>query len=238
MKKTILLLTFYMVQTMLTAQANAFQTGSGSAIDRMRESDLIAKNNNIDLSTSSIKGSRYLNEEYSEGSIVKGKVVFTKEMLYKFDAYKNAVQVKILENKQELALFNNSIDTFMIVVDNRVNVFVKAIVVGESEIHKLYQAVYLDSSYSMIKLLQKKIVKVTSTDVFSANDNYDEFQNQDIYFIKKGNNPYQKVKISKKGLFEALPEKKNALTRLFDSSKMKGELTDAKLAILMQSIQK
>ena len=50
--------------------------------------------------------------------------------------------------------------------------------------------------------------------------------------------PFQKIKISKKAIFEAMPEKKRLLTKLFDAPQYKGELTDIKLEKLIQEIDK
>jgi hypothetical protein len=210
-----------------------------AAIERMRESDFIAKNNTIDMNSSNVRGNRYFNEEYCAGMVImKDKSRYTTEMVYKFDEFKNSVQVMIIQSKKELSLFNHLVDTFKLFMGNETVVYSKAFVPEETDINKFYRLIYSDSVNSLIKLTRKKIVKVSSSDVFNSSEMYDQFESQDVYYIKIGNVPYQKIKISKKSFFDFFPSKKNALTRLFDLPKFKGNLTDSKLESLMQSLNR
>ena len=237
MKKLILLLSFLTLDNDIFAQRKIVATQSGG-VDKYRQGAFESKLNEPDFK-SNVRGNRYFNEDYSDGEVItRDGRRYTTDLKYKFDEYKNAVQIKVISDKKELMLFNNNIDTFRLFMDNRVVTYIKAIVPEENDLHKLYQVIHWGTQVKLIKMPRKKIVKVTNSDVFSSGETYDQFENQDWYYLKMNDRPFLKVKILKKALFEAMPEKKRLLTKLFDTPQYKGELTDVKLEKLIQEIDK
>ena len=237
MKKLILLLTFLVLANVIFSQRKVVVAESSGGVDKYRIGAFESKLNEPDFK-SNVKGNRYFHEDYSDGEVImRDDCRYTTDLKYKFDEYKNAVQIKVLSDKKELMLFNNNIDTFRLFMDNRVVTYIKAIVPEENDLHKLYQVIHWGTQVKMIKMPRKRIVKVTNSDVFSSGETYDQFENQDWYFFKMNDRPFQKIKISKKSLFEAMPEKKRLLTKLFDTPQFKGELTDIKLEKLIQEIE-
>ncbi len=236
MKKLILLLTFLVLGNVVFSQRKIAVASSGG-VDKYRQGAFESKLNEPDFK-SNVRGNRYFHEDYNEGEVItRDNHRYTTEMKYKFDEYKNAIQIKAVNNNKELMLFNNNIDTFRLFVSNRIITYIKAEVPEENDLHKLYQVIHWGTNVKLIKMPRKKIVKVTNSDVFSSGETYDQFENQDWYYLKTNDKAFQKIKISKKGLFEAMPEKKRLLTKLFDIPQYKGELTDVKLEKLIQEIE-
>lgn len=237
MKKLILFLTVSILITNVFAQRK-LTVVENNGVDKYHEGAFESKLNEPDFK-SNVKGNRYFHEDYNDGEVItRDKHHYTTDLKYKFDEYKNAVQIKVISDKKELMLFNNNIDTFRLFMDNRLVTYIKAIVPEENDLHKLYQVIHWGTQVKMIKMPRKRIVKVTNSDVFSAGETYDQFENQDWYYLKMNDRPFMKIKISKKSLFEAMPEKKRLLTKLFDTPQYKGELTDVKLEKLIQDIDK
>jgi hypothetical protein len=184
-----------------------------------------------------IRGTRYSTEDYCAGELVmKNGNHYTTELLYKFDEFSNAIQVKF-GNGKEVALFYNNIDSFRLFIGKNVVNYIKADVPNESETNKFYQVIYLSTNYQLIKLPKKVVVNVDTRNAFGDGEEFKKFENKDIYFLKKGSaKPFEKIKISKKALIELLPTKKETLTKLFDTPSYKGLLDDAKLAALFKEI--
>jgi hypothetical protein len=184
-----------------------------------------------------IRGSRYSTEEYTAGELVmKNGKRFSKELKFKFDEYFNGIQVKF-ENGKETVLFYNNVDSFRLFVGNKVVNYIKADVPTESETNKFYQVIYTSANYQLIKLPKKTVVNVDNRDAFGSGEQFKKFENKDIYFLKKGTDKaFEKIKISKKALIEALPAKKEKINKLFDTSAFKGLLDDTKLTALFTAL--
>ena len=167
MKKLILLLSFLTLDNDIFAQRKIVATQSGG-VDKYRQGAFESKLNEPDFK-SNVRGNRYFNEDYSDGEVItRDGRRYTTDLKYKFDEYKNAVQIKVISDKKELMLFNNNIDTFRLFMDNRVVTYIKAIVPEENDLHKLYQVIHWGTQVKLIKMPRKKIVKVTNSDVFSS----------------------------------------------------------------------
>jgi hypothetical protein len=184
-----------------------------------------------------IQGTRYSTEEYAAGELVmKNGTHYSKNLKFKFDEYFNAIQIKF-ENGKESVLFYNNVDSFRLFVGDKVINYVKADVPTESETNKFYQVIYASANYQLIKLPKKTVVNVDNRDAFGNGEQFKKFENKDVYFLKKGaNKPFEKIKISKKVLLEALSAKKESISKLFDTPSYKGLLDDAKLTALFTAI--
>jgi hypothetical protein len=184
-----------------------------------------------------IQGTRYSTEDYTAGELVmKNGKRYSKDLKFKFDEYFNNIQVKF-DNGKETVLFYNNVDSFRLFVGNKVVNYIKAEVLSEAETNKFYQVIYASANYQLIKLPKKTVVSVDNRDAFGNGEQFKKFENKDVYFLKKGaDKPFEKIKISKKALLEALPAKKENITKLFDTSAFKGILDDAKLLSLFTAI--
>ena len=213
MKKLILLLSFLTLNHSVFAQRKIPAPQGG--VDKYRQGAFESKLNEPDFK-SNVKGNRYFNEDYSDGEVItRDNHRYTTDLKYKFDEYKNAVQIKVIKENKELMLFNNNIDTFRLFLNNRTVNYIKAEVPEENDLHKLYQVIHWGTQVKLIKMPRKRIVKVTNSDVFSSGETYDQFENQDWYYLKMNDRPFLKIKISKKSLFEAIPEKKTIAHQAF-----------------------
>jgi hypothetical protein len=184
-----------------------------------------------------IRGSRYSTEEYMAGELVmKNGKRYSKELTYKFDEFFNNIQVKFANGK-ETVLFYNNVDSFRLFVGNKVINYVKAEVPTEPETNKFYQVIHAGTNYQLIKLPKKTVVNVDNRDAFGSGEQFKKFEAKDSYFLKKGKDkPFEKIKMTKKALLEALPAKKENINKLFDTAAFKGLLDDAKLLALFTAI--
>ena len=120
MKKLILVLSLLILNNCVFAQRKIVVTQSGG-VDKYRQGAFESKLNEPDFMKSNVKGSRYFQEDYIDGEVItRDNHRYTTEMKYKFDEYKNAVQIKSMNvNSKELMLFNNTIDTFRLFLVKR-----------------------------------------------------------------------------------------------------------------------
>jgi hypothetical protein len=184
-----------------------------------------------------VRGSRYSTEVYTAGELVmKNGNHYSKDLTFKFDEFYNAIQIRSQSGK-ETVIFYNNVDSFRLFVGDKTVNYVKANVEGEKEMNKFYQVIYVSNNYQLIKWAKKIVNSVDTRDAFGVGDQYKIYENRDVYFFRKGTaKAFEKTKISKKALLELLPNKKEMLNKLFDSSYYKGNLDDAKLETLLKQI--
>ena len=64
-----------------------------------------------------------------------------------------------------------------------------------------------------------------------------EYMSQHTYYMKKGDNKFEEIKLKKKDLIAFLPEKKALLMRLFDTPAYKEKLNEASFATLLAELE-
>ena len=233
MKKYLIVSYLFVAIYALSAQTSAFSN------KQLEQQYLTETFNGVPMSNAdnSIKGMRYSTEDYVAGELVmKNGKQYSKDLTIKFDEYANAIQVKFA-NGRETVLFYNNVDSCKLFVGDKVIQYIKADVPTEPEVNKFYQVIYASARYQLIKLPKKTVVNVDNRDAFGNGEQFKKFESKDVYFLKKGSDkPFEKIRISKKALLEALSAKKENINKLFDTPAYKGLLDDAKLTALFTAI--
>jgi hypothetical protein len=236
MKKYLILSLLFVAMCRLSAQ-NTVSSVFGNK--QLEQQFLYETFNGVPMSNADngIRGMRYSTEDYVAGELVmKNGNRYSNQLKLKFDEYANAIQIKF-DNGKESVLFYNNVDSCKLFVGNKVIQYIKADVPTESETNKFYQVIYASANYQLIKLPKKTVVNVDNRDVFGEGEQFKKFESKNVYFFKKGKDkPFEKIKISKKALLELLPNKKENINKLFETSAFKGLLDDAKLAALFTAI--
>lgn len=183
-----------------------------------------------------VEGSKYFHDDYVEGELwfTNGQHTST-EYVYKFDESANSVQVKDKKG-EEILVDVHVISGCRLTIGGKSVIYFKAPVPGDANNRQLFQLIYNSDNCKVIKLPSKKLI--TKTKMFHDDAAQQEYFAQHTYFIKKGDKKYEEIKLKKKALLEAFPEKKALLTRLFETPQYKDRLTEASLATILMELDK
>ncbi len=242
MKNTLLI--FAILPTVLFGQKASTPT---SATVLQEQSRVNAMNEIMKNNTSSqmlyykpneldIKGSKYFYDDYVEGEVwfINGQYAST-EYVYKFDETQNSVQIKDKKG-EELLVDASTINGCKLIINGKAVIYFKAQVPGDPSQKKLFQLVYYSDNYKVIKMPAKRLIPKTK--IFHDDAQQYEYLNEHTFYVKKGDGRYEELKLKKKGVMEAFPEKKAVLTKLFETPAYKERLNEALLAGLLVEIDK
>ena len=236
MKKAILFLlllpTIFFGQTSTILQEQA----------RVNTMNQLMQNNTSSLmlyykpSEADINGSRYFYKDYATGELwfMNGDSV-SKGYLFKFDESENSVQFKDKDGQEILAdvtkLMGCRLD-----IDGKIVLYLKMEVPNEPNVRRMFQLLYSSDGHQVIKLPSKKLI--TKTKIFHDDPVAYEYIVQHRYFLKKGNGKFEEMKLKKKGLLAAFPEKKARIARLLEAPQYKDGLDEAGLAAILTELDK
>ena len=236
MKKTLFIL--IIVQSSLFAQTSTVLQEQ-SRVNAMNE--VLKQNTSSQMlyykpSEVDIKGSKYYLDAYSTGELwfMNGDYIST-GYLFKFDEVANSVQIKD-KNGEEILADASKINGCRLNIEGKTVLYFKSPVPGDPNNRQLFQLMYNSDNCKVIKLPSKKLI--TRTKMFHDDAAQQEYFAQHTYFIKKGDNKYEEIKLKKKALLEVFPEKKAVLTRLFETPQYKDRLTEASLAAILMELEK
>ncbi|HEU0063635.1 MAG TPA: hypothetical protein VFQ58_01340 [Flavisolibacter sp.] len=155
-------------------------------------------------SSNNVKGSRYLTETWTIGTIVPVTGNTVEGLLVMFDKQDQNVYIKKKDGDQVILLDRNQLKTFS--VNNRFLIAGALLNGGEKDL--FYEKLAgNDKQIALYKVTKTKYVKADRTDPerIKKGDFDDEFKDDITYYIKIGDQPLLKIKLSEKGLIKALP---------------------------------
>lgn len=187
-------------------------------------------------SETDINGSKYFYNDYASGSLwfMNGDSV-SKGYLFKFDESENSVQFKDKDG-QEILADVTKISGCKLNIDGKIVLYLKMEVPDELNVRRMFQLLYNGDAYQVIKLPSKKLI--TKTKIFHDDPVAYEYIVQHRYFLKKENGKFEEMKLKKKGLLAAFPEKKARITRLLEAPQYKDGLNEAGLAAILADLDK
>ena len=192
---------------------------------------------NFDTRYEGVLGSRFTIEVYNKGEIwlTDGRH-YTTELQYRFDEIENSVQVKYPEGK-ELLLFNNYVLKCHISQKDTTIIYLKALIEGEKDVHKLYQVLYDGKKYTLLKLPTRKIIHIDEKTALTIGRLYDQITPVFHYYFKTDDKIFKEIKRGKKDILKAFSSKKMVLENLFKTPQYEGDLDDKKLVALFQYLE-
>ena len=207
-----------------------------SSVARLNQ---INQGNNLipvfNLQMGEIKGSRFFYNEYTEGEVWLTKERhYGKEYKYKFDEADNTIQILTKEGK-EILLLNYEIDVAKLYIKGSTITYFRAEVPNSEGIHRLFQVLFVGKKYTFIKLPSKKLVKTDNRGGYNTGEIYQEYIPIHRYFVQVNNKPFQELKMTKKSLLKAMPQKKAALEELFEDHE--GDIMDYEIAKLLEETE-
>ena len=166
------------------------------------------------------KGRQYLFEKWVPGIVIneKGEQVKNDLFLYNYDKMGKVLlftqdQVNIIE------LDMNTINAFSLLYTNEPTIFLKINVSGKSDFYQLLTSP--ESKYELYKTTNTKLVKANyvSTGLTSTGNNYDEFLDDNRYFIysEKEKN-FVAIELKKKSIKAVLENEKPKVDEWFSQN--------------------
>ncbi len=76
---------------------------------------------------------------------------------------------------------------------------------AKSSKHAFYEVLYEGKSLSLLKKMEKQLRKADYKQAYGTDTRYDEFISETGYWLKQGDTPYQKMKLSQKNFEKGLP---------------------------------
>ncbi len=179
-----------------------------------------------------IKGSKFFYEDYTEGELWMSKERhYDKEYTYKFDESENTVQVKTKEGK-EISLLSHEIEVVKLKIKGSTVTYLRAEVPGGAGEHRLFQVLFVGKKYSLLKLPGKKMVKEERTGGYNTGEIYHEYIATHRYFLQTGQKTAVEIKMTKRSLLKAMPQKKSVLEAFFED--YVGDIHDYEIAELLE----
>ncbi len=194
-----------------------------------------------------VKGSPFLFEDWLEGKLVlSDSAVVSNQLLYKFDAVKNEVWIK-MNNGQERILFNNELLSFEFYKPDGKKIKFKKVKLPESENrHHFIITIFDGQNATLLKDIKKIFRKSNLEDkgIVTVGNPYDWFEEINTFYVKKGNTQLEKVVLKKSNIIDAFKLSKPAtesVEKFCKSNDIKGKLTEEealKMIVYIDSLLK
>jgi hypothetical protein len=251
MKKIIYSALFSLAALQLTAQnivsnADNATLNSFSKTDEMNRA-LRASNSRqatgFDNRYEGVKGSPFLYENWSEGSLVlSDSAVVRDRLLFKFDAMNNTIWIKMATGEERI-LYNRELLALEMYRPEGTKVLVKRVVLPDVTDRNHFALVLFESPrYTLVKDVKKVFRKANLEDkgIVTVGNAYDWFEEVVKYYVRRPSNTYKTFEefTPKKSKFLGLvPEaQKKAVSQFCKEHDISGKITDAQAASLMKYI--
>lgn len=185
------------------------------------------------------KGSPYSTSDYTKGELwTSTNLHFTKEVDYLFDEMQNTLQIKTKKG-DVVYVGSKVIDSFRLYKDDGTTIryYKSALLNGKMRDSSIYQAVYAGKRILVYKLPHKIFRYKEFQGGFSDGKQGYEYINRDDYYIKVGEKSLVPLKLTKKGLIQTIPNKRNELEAIFEYIDFYEEITESKLTDILHKIE-
>jgi hypothetical protein len=193
-------------------QQNVGQMGSQSVLSVIRD---------FNLGSKSVKGTPYWRNEWLEGSIIWLNGTRLDKVPMKVLTYKTtALSAKIPSGDSIIVPIKNYKVAILLDPMTKDSIFFKRILHDETPNGELMRVIH-DGDFAILARQIGNMIPASNTGAYNAGREYDEFMQKTEYFLlKKGSGKLEKIKLSKKGLFEVLPGKDAELSTFIKSNQL------------------
>jgi hypothetical protein len=202
----------------LDAERNLAELGNGNNATTVRF---------FDNRYEGMKGSPYFNEEWAKADITANKTIF-RNVEVKYNAYESHIRYRNPEGA-EFILEAFKIDQ-VVMKDSKTNlVYVlksfPALASLDPQLAKGFAVpLYEGSNVQFVMVPVKNLIKANFKGPYSSGNKYDELQDDKLYYLMVPNQTVSKVKLTKKSLLKALPDKQDQVDKYITSERLNASL--------------
>ncbi len=190
----------------------------------------------------SIKGSPFLWDEWSEGTLyLTDSTIVGTSLKYKFDAYSNEIWTKDAAGL-ELVLYSHQFWAVDIKhADGSRWMFRKMAVPDVNDPHRFYRVLFAGSKYTLFADVQKTIKRADYQDrgLYTSGSTDDAFVDKKTYWVRVAEQSVQEAGLKKNILLKALPGAASARADSYCKKKgLKGKLSEAEAVGVLEFLEK
>jgi hypothetical protein len=203
-------------------------------------STIVSRTGNMPIFDSgydNVKGSPFVIEAYCEGSVwMTQNRKFVENYQFKYDETQNVVWAKNLKTGIELELPKDEVLALKLDYKGQFVMYITMYVPNSPKNELcLMQIIYHSPKFCLVKRPSKTLEKVKNEGIVKE-DNYSIYKSHPDYYLRVDEQPYERIKLSKKALLAVLSSKKNELQKVLETPEYKGSLTDWKVARALQIV--
>jgi hypothetical protein len=189
-----------------------------------------------------IKGSPFVQEEWSEGTLyLTDSTIVGTPLKYKFDAYSNEIWTKDAAG-QEIVLYSHQFwGLDLKKPDGSRWTFRKMAVPGESDPHRFYRVLYAGSKYTLFDNLRKTIKRADYQDrgLYTSGSTDDAFEEKNTYWLRVADQSVKEAGLKKNALLRALPSGVSSRAESYCKKQgLKGKLSENEALGVLQFLEK
>jgi hypothetical protein len=220
------------------AQPNVSAAGQQTLVNRINAMQISGQLPIFNLSEVSIEGSKFFNDNYELGELLMTKdrlFQVTSGYKYRVDELKNEINA-LTPKGEELALLNEEIVYLKLYLKGKEVLFMNGTLPNGKKTDRLLQVLFVGKNYQLFKLGGKEYSRLNRPQGLSEKKITDKYANKHSYFLQITDGAYSEIKLKQEDIINSIPSKKNQLTRLFDSEKYKGKITELSLINILHDI--
>ncbi|MCX2739383.1 hypothetical protein [Pontibacter anaerobius] len=170
-----------------------------------------------------VKGNPFFRNEWCKAKIYMGNLVF-EDVNVKYDLYDNKLLIKNSEGKvyEALPVKVNQLE-LQDSLTHQTYVMKRADAMGAADLQlaqRLAISIYEGDKVKLYLMPQKTLLKASYQESYSANRTQDEFVYKEDYYLITPGNAVKNVKLSKRNLLKALPNKQKEVEAYIASERI------------------
>lgn len=201
------------IVSLITYSAVAQNVGAQDNVNRVSAGMGVVQT--FDKRYEGVKGSPVIFEAFLPGTVIIGKDTVASVFL-NFDAYNNEIFYKTCVDCPYKILDNSRVISFTVIDKPLQRKFV--LMPNDKKLFEVREIMY-EGKFQYYRLHKVILEKADYQGAYSANQKYDEFKHEQLYFYSSGSQSVP-LKIKKKNLKEAFPRKSNSLDEFIKQNKL------------------
>ncbi|MCB0631175.1 MAG: hypothetical protein R2824_20490 [Saprospiraceae bacterium] len=223
MKKQSLLFSFLLLSVMLFGQTQTTYSETD-----LRDLASLSPNTpgvrSIDLRYEGIKGTPFMSEEWQKGSFqLKGKDEFSQDISVQLNLVEQTLYFQ-LNNGFTAILPTAKLQALRINTDGDnarlFRVYAENEIEGGSDSKLKFYEVLFEGPFLLLKQHYKVFREADFKGAYSSDRRYDEYVDQSNLWLQEAGKPFQKVKLKKKNIEDALPGYTDEIQKVMKSEKI------------------